>query len=68
MHLVRRTLNVLANALTLVGLLSALVLPFTLIAWAIVVDNSLSGWKFVAFHGAGAVLFFLGIGLGKAKE
>jgi hypothetical protein len=52
----------------LVGFLSALVLPFTLIAWAIVVDNSLSGWKFVAFHGAGAVLFFLGIGLGKAKE
>ncbi len=68
MHLMRRTLNVLATALIWVGALSVLVWPFTLIAWAIVVDNSLSGWKFVAFHGAGAVLFFLGIGLGKAKE
>ena len=68
MYLVRKALNVLAIALVLVGAFSVVVVPFTLIAWAIVVDNALSGWKFVVFHGAGAVLLFLGIGLGKVAE
>ncbi len=68
MFLVRKALNVLAIALVLVGAFSVVIVPFTLIAWAIGIDNAPSGWKFVVFHGAGVVLLFLGIGLGKVAE